>query len=815
MSSKPLPGRVFTPFLRRFTDERANDIAALRQLHSDVTRRLHRSIWSDPDTPLRLAADIVDDLTTAVAVPPRLADALEACLEDLLALESPLFREAPVHDWSTLTLKDQVDLRRYLRAQEHFLSHADRIIDQLRQSLAAIAHGIAMALPEMADDDSPFEVPLLALIDVPDIVDRLIGTVTAPALAEAGLFATLADRLYRNTCEASKVVPYEEHRRPLITAGDSRLDPSDLVATYLKDTPFQSLFNVPVPFVIPQHVRFEHMHILAAPGHGKTQTLQHMIAADLTADNPPSLVIIDNKGDIFRILERLALFDPNGGRLAERLIIVDPTDIAHPPAINLFDINRARLAGCDQRHREQIENGTIELYDYIFGSLLDAEMTSKQALPFRHAARLMLTIPDATLMDMVGLFDDPGAYWHYVEALPDGATKRFFERDFRAPAYAGTKVQIVRRLESILEQPSFERIFSQPRNRIDMADAINSGKIVVVHTAKDFLKWERASFFGRVFIALTLQAALERAPIPIQNRRPAFLYIDEAHEYFDRNIDELLTQARSYRLGIGLAHQYLDQLGSRGGLKASMAAVPAIKLAGGVSDKDARALAPDMRCSPEFIAAQASTREASTFAAYVRGVTPAALSLSIPRGTLERMPTMSEAAYAQMRAANRARYTANLERTAPPSDRALVPEPATLRPGKINVGEIETVTLPDYGVVLDAFLDTGAELSMLHVADLSLDPKGRQARFTLLARGGARLVVERPVERIANVSGYGAGRHPVVRLSVRLGPHTADEAFSLVTLSAEQPVLLGKPFLAGRVRVDNEHDHTVDTDDGW
>ena len=106
-------------------------------------------------------------------------------------------------------------------------------------------------------------------------------------------------------------------------------------------------------------------------------------------------------------------------------------------------------------------------------------------------------------------------------------------------------------------------MLSAPNNRLDMSDALNAGKIVLVNTAKDFLKGERSSFLGRYFIALTLQAALERAAMPEGKRRPAFLYIDEAAEYFDDNIDNLLTQARKYKLGVVFRHQYLDQLARR------------------------------------------------------------------------------------------------------------------------------------------------------------------------------------------------------------------------------------------------------------
>src|SRR5439155_15701780 len=200
----------------------------------------------------------------------------------------------------------------------------------------------------------------------------------------------------------------------------------------------------------------------------------------------------------------------------------------------------------------------------------------------------------------------------------------FFETEFPHKSFADTKRQIQRRLWGILENPTFERMLTAPKNRIDMFDALNSGKIVLVNTAKDFLKAERSSFLGRLFISLTLQAALERAALPEGKRRPAFLYIDEAADYFDSNIDDLLTQARKYNLGVVFSHQYLDQLAP--GLRSSIAANTSIKLAGGVSTADARSLAPDMRTTPDYLLSQRKEARATSFACFVRNLTSQAIS---------------------------------------------------------------------------------------------------------------------------------------------------------------------------------------------
>src|ERR1700712_5811921 len=96
-----------------------------------------------------------------------------------------------------------------------------------------------------------------------------------------------------------------------------------------------------------------------------------------------------------------------------------------------------------------------------------------------------------------------------------------------------------------------------------------------------------------------MRAGSIMAAIPAEHRRATFIYVDEAQDYFDEGMEQLLNQARKYRVGLVLAHQNLGQFEPR--LQAAVMASTAIKLAGGVSAKDAAAMARDMRCAPQFL----------------------------------------------------------------------------------------------------------------------------------------------------------------------------------------------------------------------
>ena len=117
------------------------------------------------------------------------------------------------------------------------------------------------------------------------------------------------------------------------------------------------------------------------------------------------------------------------------------------------------------------------------------------------------------------------------------------------------------------------------------------------------------------------------------------------------NIDDLLTETRKYKLGCVFAHQHLDQCAPS--LRASFAANTAIKMAAGVSTGDARAMAPDMRTTSEFILSQPRLH----FACHIRNVTPQAVSIPVEAGKLEDEPRLSPRAYERFRADNRKRVS--------------------------------------------------------------------------------------------------------------------------------------------------------------
>lgn len=544
---------------------------------------------------------------------------------------------------------------------------APKTLEVFNAALGEAYLGFIAALPPLAkaspetffqtDADEPFATfPLLDVLGHPGAaIATLMRPFFADEVQQLALFAKLCRQLERNLYEASGV-EFGSSSGKLIMPDAYKGDPQEIVAAYLQGTPLAALFDAPIPFAFSDGQRFEHMHVIGGSGHGKTQLLQHLILHDLQRDEPPALIVIDSQGEMLRKIERLDLF---AGRLADKLIVVDPEDVDYPPALNMFDTSNARLGGYSAKHREQIEAGVIELYNYIFGALA-AELTQKQGTAFAYVAKLMLAIPGATIHTLRELMEDAAPSLDrspFAEPIGklDPTSQAFFQNQFFTKAFAQTKQQIARRLYGVLQVPAFDRMFSARTNKLDLFEAMQDGKVVLINTSKALLKSDASALFGRYMIALTMKAAFER--VAVANRRPAFLIVDEAAEYFDESLETLLSQVRKLSLGLLFAHQHLDQLSPA--LRSSVAANTSIKLAGGVSDRDARTLAADMRSTPDFIAAMKKHRSATEFACFVRNATESAVRLRIPFGALERAPTMNAAEHAALLARNRLRYAAS------------------------------------------------------------------------------------------------------------------------------------------------------------
>ena len=652
-----------------------------------VLQKLAAAGFKTDDDVCSWALGIVDDALFLISGDAPSSGVLTGALKDqLVTVMAELCR---AEDWFFIPpLSDTVTSRSELWAWEDqvkrvsaFLDHHAAARSLLVRYLASLALPLVKAHPSLLDDSaaSPssiaFETDISRLLkDVPGEVERMLVVTFSPEIEALGLFEATRKRLDYNLQRASGIAPNAANatnkRQLKLPSQNKQVQPQDMPKAYLNGSPLEGLFTLKVPIVMPEATRFEHMHMVAGSGHGKTQTLQHLILRDLekVAAGEASVIVMDSQSDLINTIAGLQAFAP-GGPLADRLVHIDPTDIEWPVALNLFDAGLERLDQYGPLERERLTNSILELYDFVLGSLLDAGMTQKQTVIFRYITRLLLHIPGATIHTLRELLEDGGSvkYQTHIDKL-EGSARTFFDTEFNGKEFVATKRQVVRRLYGILENQTFERMFTHPKSKLDLFSEMNAGKVILINTAKDLLKENGTEIFGRFFIALIAQAAQERAVLPKSERLPAYVYVDEASDYFDKNVGIILSQARKYNVGMILAHQFLGQLEPR--LHDAIAANTAIKFAGGVSAKDARALSNDLRTDAGFIESQ----EKFHFAAFIKGQTQRAVGISNTPGQMEGLPRLTTSQKTVQRATMRSRYAIHHSKLKPAPDPTSEPE---------------------------------------------------------------------------------------------------------------------------------------------
>lgn len=288
----------------------------------------------------------------------------------------------------------------------------------------------------------------------------------------------------------------------------------------------------------------QHTHILGPTGVGKSTLLLNLAVQDAAAGR--GLVVIDPKGDL--VADLLDRIPPDR---EDDVIVLDPTDHNFPVGLNLLD----QAYEAPERVADLVVGIFHGLYASSWGprtaDILHASLLTLAQVPGQTLCELPLLLTnDGFRRSLVGRINDPialGPFWNWFDNVSTG------ERT-QAIGPLGNK------LRPLLYRTRVRNAIGQAEPTWRIEDVLNRRRILLVSLAKGELGGEAAALVGSIVVGLLWQGIQRRAI-----RQPVMVTIDEFQDvlHLPTDLASVLAQARSFGVGLHLAHQHLGQLDAR------------------------------------------------------------------------------------------------------------------------------------------------------------------------------------------------------------------------------------------------------------
>ena len=304
--------------------------------------------------------------------------------------------------------------------------------------------------------------------------------------------------------------------------------------------------------------RFRHFYIIGQTGSGKSCALQVMARQDF--HNGKGLCIIDPHGEL---IDSVLPYIPRSR--ADDVIYFNPADTERPMGLNL-------LEGKSPEERDLIALDAMNMMVKMFGEEIFGPRIQDY---FRNGCLTLMEDEEegGAITDLVRLFTDDEWQKYKVGKVKNQVVRSFWEKQMAQTGQRERQEMIpyfAAKFGQFTTNTLIRNIVGQTKSAFDIADCMNSGKILLMNLSKGLIGDINSTLLGLIAVNKIQVAAMRRQRQESKERRDFFLYIDEFQNFVTPSIESILSEARKYRLGLILAHQYLDQLEKENKLSGSV-----------------------------------------------------------------------------------------------------------------------------------------------------------------------------------------------------------------------------------------------------
>lgn len=303
--------------------------------------------------------------------------------------------------------------------------------------------------------------------------------------------------------------------------------------------------GVEVPHFFDSDALTRHVHVLGKTGMGKSTLLKTLIAGLI--ESGAGVGIIDPHGDLADWALRRV---PEQRR--DDVVFIDAADADFAPSLNLVSNS------LPEPHRPRAASALLAAFRHIWAESWGPRLEHI----LYHALRTLFDCQNVSLVALPRLLTDETYRVSLVKQCRDPFIRSFWsaefdswDKRFRAEAIA----PILNKLGQLVAIPALRESLGQMRLRVDFADILRSGRILIVSIPKGKLGDDASRLFGALITSSLSAAAMERASLREHECRNFTLVIDEAQNFLSDALASILSESRKFGLGLVLCHQFIDQ----------------------------------------------------------------------------------------------------------------------------------------------------------------------------------------------------------------------------------------------------------------
>lgn len=296
--------------------------------------------------------------------------------------------------------------------------------------------------------------------------------------------------------------------------------------------------------------RRRHTYIIGQTGTGKSKLLENLALQDM----------LDGKG--------FAFIDPHGDSAEELLgmvpkervedvIYFNPGDMSNPVGLNLFEFDTP-----DQR--DFLVQEAIAMLYRLYDPGHTGIIGPRYEHWFRNAALTIMSDPAGTsFIDIPQVFNDDAFAKEKLKYVTDQTVLDFWNKEMAQTSdYHKSEVLgwFVSKFGAFLSNEMMRNVIGQTKSGFNLRDIMDNKKILLVNLSKGKTGELNSQLLGMIFVMKFQAAAMGRADTPEDEREDFSLYVDEFQNFATDSFENILSEARKYRLNLILANQFVTQL---------------------------------------------------------------------------------------------------------------------------------------------------------------------------------------------------------------------------------------------------------------